>query len=475
MYKHSLSRNQRSKGFKAKQILQICVLVAVCFWLVYQVKHSHDKKKAFEESDASNSLETFSHHVKFDGGRKDIQDRLEEKPSTTKRKDEEVEEENGVEEDDSKHEENVEEDDNKYEENEDEDDSKHEENGEEDDSKNEENGEEGDNKHEVEEEEQEREDNNKNEEKEDDRRGGGDDEIDEHEQEKSEMEIEHEVDVLDEERNREDVNEKEENENEDKDTQNEGGDHVEEHEHGAREEQYKGDDASSAVTHISESVSAETERGTLENPVEKMETKGLEDGNVAFNGTGLSKEKGDIKNVMAKEEGEYKIVLSIQDKNPISNSSTTTEANTREEMGNDLGKKSTKSNDTTMMNSTETKTKQEAGGEKINTNRSVNDAQSNYTRNMETFQGESSNSSTIWETDVSAKQKTAGTEENQNENLELEKETGESETGEGDLGHHDPIDNSDSSITLEKDVRTDLDTLPDIRTEGSNDEEAAAE
>ena len=41
--------------------------------------------------------------------------------------------------------------------------------------------------------------------------------------------------------------------------------------------------------------------------------------------------------------------------------------------------------------------------------------------------------------------------------------------------HHDPIDSSDPSMTLEKDVRTDLDTLPEIRTEGSNDEEAAAE
>lgn len=41
------SRNQRSRGFRLKHILQIGILVAVCIWLLYQVKHSHEKKRAY--------------------------------------------------------------------------------------------------------------------------------------------------------------------------------------------------------------------------------------------------------------------------------------------------------------------------------------------------------------------------------------------------------------------------------------------
>uniref|UniRef100_A0A1D1YEK1 Uncharacterized protein n=1 Tax=Anthurium amnicola TaxID=1678845 RepID=A0A1D1YEK1_9ARAE len=49
MMRQSPSRNNRSRGWKLKHVLQICLLVAVCLWLLYQVKHSHDKKKALEE------------------------------------------------------------------------------------------------------------------------------------------------------------------------------------------------------------------------------------------------------------------------------------------------------------------------------------------------------------------------------------------------------------------------------------------
>ncbi|KAL3614393.1 hypothetical protein CASFOL_042467 [Castilleja foliolosa] len=56
MYRQSPSRNQRSKGIKVKYIVQICLLLAICFWLIYQVKHSHDKKKEFEEIEAKNAL-----------------------------------------------------------------------------------------------------------------------------------------------------------------------------------------------------------------------------------------------------------------------------------------------------------------------------------------------------------------------------------------------------------------------------------
>ncbi|KAH1164495.1 hypothetical protein AAZX31_01G226200 [Glycine max] len=52
MIKQSSSRNNRSKGIKVKHVLQIILLLGVCFWLIYQVKHSHDKKKEFHENDA---------------------------------------------------------------------------------------------------------------------------------------------------------------------------------------------------------------------------------------------------------------------------------------------------------------------------------------------------------------------------------------------------------------------------------------
>ncbi|CAO2815864.1 unnamed protein product [Amaranthus hypochondriacus] len=51
MYKQSPSRNYRSKGIRVKHILQLCVLVAVCFWLLYQLKHSHEKRKEIESND----------------------------------------------------------------------------------------------------------------------------------------------------------------------------------------------------------------------------------------------------------------------------------------------------------------------------------------------------------------------------------------------------------------------------------------
>ncbi|GMN40251.1 hypothetical protein TIFTF001_009483 [Ficus carica] len=49
MLKQSPSRSQRPKGFKVKHVLHLCVLLAVCIWLLYQVNHSRDKKAAYEE------------------------------------------------------------------------------------------------------------------------------------------------------------------------------------------------------------------------------------------------------------------------------------------------------------------------------------------------------------------------------------------------------------------------------------------
>ncbi|CAN6915825.1 unnamed protein product [Brassica oleracea] len=65
------SRSQRgSRGIKGKHVLQICVLLGVCIWLIYQVKYSHDKKKEFYETDGKKLSEKEDGLVKL--GRKDL-------------------------------------------------------------------------------------------------------------------------------------------------------------------------------------------------------------------------------------------------------------------------------------------------------------------------------------------------------------------------------------------------------------------
>jgi len=49
MFRQASNRYPRSKGFKVKHVFQIALLVAVSIWLLYQVKHSHDKKQAYEK------------------------------------------------------------------------------------------------------------------------------------------------------------------------------------------------------------------------------------------------------------------------------------------------------------------------------------------------------------------------------------------------------------------------------------------
>lgn len=72
MYRQYSSRNQRNKGMKVKHALRICVCLAVCFWLIYQVKHSHDKKKEFEENDVDDPLDRRSIGGLIKIGRKEI-------------------------------------------------------------------------------------------------------------------------------------------------------------------------------------------------------------------------------------------------------------------------------------------------------------------------------------------------------------------------------------------------------------------
>ncbi|KAL5070215.1 hypothetical protein RYX36_021102 [Vicia faba] len=66
------SRNQRSKGVKIKHVLQVILLLGVCFWLIYQVKHNHDKKKEFDKNDSTlSSVRTETDKV-VNIGRKDL-------------------------------------------------------------------------------------------------------------------------------------------------------------------------------------------------------------------------------------------------------------------------------------------------------------------------------------------------------------------------------------------------------------------
>ena len=229
MIKRSPSRNNRSKGIKVKHVLQIILLLGVCFWLIYQVKHSHDKKKEFEENDAKVSVGTQTAYQTLKLGRKDLHPGKDEVNQNEKH--EEEEEDDNVE-DAYKHDHN-----------------EHEEEG---------------NEHESEEKgdkrgvrgggsEQEEDENKSNEVE--DQRGGGDDEIDENDQEQSAVDTDHDEEFTDEEKEEEsDEKEKQNSRDEEKDGS------VENHNsHEAREENYKGDDASSAVTHDTGTTSTESE------------------------------------------------------------------------------------------------------------------------------------------------------------------------------------------------------------------------
>ncbi|XP_061354443.1 uncharacterized protein LOC133299057 [Gastrolobium bilobum] len=240
MLRRSPSRNHRSKGIKVKHVLQIILLIGICFWLIYQVKHSHDKKREFDENDAKVSVGSQTAYKIPKLGRKDLHP-VKDEVNQNEKHEKEEEDENIVEDEDKHH--------------------------------HNEHGEEG-NRHESEEKEdvelgmrgggEEEEDENKNEDMEDER-GGGDDEIDENDQEKSEVDTGRDEEFMDEEKEKEEEGDKKENENsEDENEEKEGS--VEDHNsHEARDEHYKGDDASSAVTHDTHTNGVVTETVSLGN------------------------------------------------------------------------------------------------------------------------------------------------------------------------------------------------------------------
>ncbi|RCV41113.1 hypothetical protein SEVIR_9G108200v4 [Setaria viridis] len=105
MLRQSSSKNHRSRGLKLKKALQITLLVLVSVWLIYQVKHSYEKKASYSE-DEGNDLHKDD---KDQGevirlGRKDLPPKIEADSSTL---DEKVEdEENDEMEQEMKHDEN---------------------------------------------------------------------------------------------------------------------------------------------------------------------------------------------------------------------------------------------------------------------------------------------------------------------------------------------------------------------------------
>ncbi|XP_073148134.1 uncharacterized protein [Henckelia pumila] len=218
MSRQSPNRNQRSKGIKINHVLQICLLVAICFWLIYQVKHSHDRKKEFDKSDEKVLIRRESTDVMIKLGRKDVtHSQVEEIVSKNAEHDDELEEE----EEEDKNEEDVQ--------------------GEKKIRGNENEGLRGEEEEEEEEE-----------------------EIDEQERERLETEVDREEDFVDDQEEGQDGDDQENEEKYSEDTKKDvshvedaDGDGDDRSSHEAREEHYKADDASSHDTQLDREKSSE--------------------------------------------------------------------------------------------------------------------------------------------------------------------------------------------------------------------------
>lgn len=254
------------------------LLVGICFWLIYQVKRSHDKKKEFDESDKKVSVGAQNGYQITKLGRKDLLPGKNEVNQNEKH--EEEEEDENIVEDEDKYEQNEHEERNGHEIKVKEDDEsrtregegeggekEEDETGEEDDeiddkSRMKQNEHEERGGHEIKVKEDDESRTREGGEKEDDERGGEDDEMDENDPEKPEV-VDRNEEFVDEGKEKEEEGDEKENENS-KDEGNQG--LVESNNiHEAREEQYKGDDASSAVTHDTRTTSTETETASIEN------------------------------------------------------------------------------------------------------------------------------------------------------------------------------------------------------------------
>lgn len=477
------SRNNRSKGIKSKNILQICLLLAVCFWLIYQVKRSHEKRKEFDENDSKFSLKTESSYVPTMWGRKGLLPRSEEITLPNGKQDKQVEDENPEEDEE--------------------------------------------NKLEEEEEEAEQDQDDKFEEENDEDRGGGDDVVDEHNQEKSDEEIEQEEELVDDEKDRGEVDEtdvKNSKENDGHDEDENSQDHELDEDsgstHEAQEELYKADDASSAVTHDTQTVTTENENKGLEDANENAEVKILEhksnpDMKISFvqNISLLKLDDHETTgsnsslNTTSQEESIPEHVSSDSKNTSIVNLTSVLESNNHLEVRN-LTEVSGETLNVSLQNLTQSNfdftidgnatMNETAGGEDSklpttfmqqgnNSVQIVEDTQSDS--NLTSIKNEDSNSTSVNATrEDGAGDKSDSSGADTSSELEAETSKTVDKTGGidekfessntenlGEIGQ-DLIDPSDTSIPLEeKEIDTDLETLPDIQTEGSNTEDVAAE
>lgn len=65
------SRSQRSRGFKVKHVIQACLFLVICFWLLIQVKRFYDKSKAYRITEIGSEME-LNEHEPIKLGRKDL-------------------------------------------------------------------------------------------------------------------------------------------------------------------------------------------------------------------------------------------------------------------------------------------------------------------------------------------------------------------------------------------------------------------
>ncbi|XP_077233972.1 uncharacterized protein LOC143876169 [Tasmannia lanceolata] len=463
MFRQTSSRNQKTRGFRVKHALQIALLVAVCIWLLYQVKHSYDKRKAFQASNANISDKVEGSHEILKLGRKDL-NRVVEVVSV-----------------DDKH------------------------------------GEEEENEEEE----------SKQDEIEDEGRGGGDDEIDAHDQENAEEETEHREDFANEEEGENDENkeskereemerneeneekdeneenlekvkeeneenmekEKEENEeNKENDAQNEDAGSVGNLDHDgnrnsneAREAQYNGDDASSAVvkdtlllrSESGNEVSGNSDGDQVEN-TEKHEldndnkTNAAEDGHVDQNES-TNPNSGELPTVSGDSETVYNTSLNATDseesgavislsklENESLPNSTMTESNSQTEFHNNATLENTENPDSSLQNGTTTLD-------------STQDQDA--TVNIENSDQENPNAQTVGLEQTEGTNTTDGVEES-----DVKSVSTLDTNADGDAAQNETTDPFTSQVAQEvKDALTDLETLPTTESEVKNAENVAAE
>ncbi|XP_010530688.1 PREDICTED: myb-like protein X isoform X2 [Tarenaya hassleriana] len=414
--KTTTSRSQRAnKGIKWKHILQICVLVGVCVWLIYQLKYSHEKKKEFYEKDTKTMT------VSRDGdgvaklGRKDLpHSRV---VSKNERVVEDEDEDSADEEETGRGEEEKENEHRDEEERE------------------EEEEEEGKNKRVEEEnklvEEQDMEDDD----------GSSEDDIDEQDQGKTGKTDRENEEEKEREGNNGEKGSESNGRNEEEEWKIEDGndsDEIDMTVHEAREEHYKADDASSAVSH--------NEKGNSDTNVSRVAIEQIGLGE-SGDETSANKTNTEEKDGGDESLSSYSRIETQSDDHPESKSRETDNSNSSEI-------------------SLEASGLAESKAESAITPEGASDLP------VDSERSESKESST--EAPPSNRTSESVVTENVSENSDLES-SDLSSTDETADSSDNMADGSDNTISEEeKEALTDLQTLPDIRTEGMEDEEVVA-